>query len=237
MIFILYQTIWETIWNGIVAFFGWVSESSAIMLLLSGFIVLTWLGYERKRRGSFLKREVDTTKFNITKFLRALSYLGLILAVFAIWAGVTSLITNTPPSFKYRDITGDHVDHFTSALLIALGIAMFLKPINEFPITSIIAFVVAGLVTAFVAFNIDPNLANAIDGWIDTRILFIVMFIVIAGVIGFFGKFFIKPLQWFSNFLSWPLIAFILAIVCFVQSIALWGFGISIIPNFLSNII
>ncbi|MFX1596635.1 MAG: hypothetical protein ACFFBK_11300 [Promethearchaeota archaeon] len=47
-----------------------MSESPAIMMVLSGLMVITWLGYERKRRGSFLKRKSEVEKFDVTKFLR-----------------------------------------------------------------------------------------------------------------------------------------------------------------------
>jgi len=32
-------------------FFNWVAQSAGVMVFISAFIALTWLGYERKRRG------------------------------------------------------------------------------------------------------------------------------------------------------------------------------------------
>ena len=72
----------------------------------------------------------EEKKFDATKFLRGLSYLGLILGVFVIWSGVMGLILDIPPSFQYRDITGDHANHFTCTYLIVIGIVMFFKPIS-----------------------------------------------------------------------------------------------------------
>ena len=40
-------------------FFNWVAESAAIMMVLSGLMAITWLSFERKRRGSFTKRKVE----------------------------------------------------------------------------------------------------------------------------------------------------------------------------------
>ena len=226
--FILYQTVWETIWNGIVAFFSWVSQSGAWMLFLCGLIVITWLGYERKRRGSFKKYEIDRTKYVMTKFLKFLSFFGLIVGILAIWAGVTALIQNVPPSFAYRDNTGDHSNLFTCVVLIVLGIVAFLKPINDLPVTSIVAFVVGGVVTVLVMSLMEPY-EDLIGDWINPKLVLIIVFIVVTGVVGFFGKFFIKPLKWISNFLSWPLLAILIALFCFIQSVLLLGPGISLI--------
>jgi len=86
-------------WDVIRGFFNWVADSAAIMMVLSGVMAITWLGYERKRRGSFFKRKSKEETINITRFLRALSYIGLVLGVFVVWSGAVSLILNIPPSF------------------------------------------------------------------------------------------------------------------------------------------
>ena len=49
-------------WDIIRDFFNWVAESAAIMVVLSGLMAITWLGYERKRRGSFTKRKAEKEK-------------------------------------------------------------------------------------------------------------------------------------------------------------------------------
>ena len=120
-------------WDAIRGFFGWVAESAAIMMVLSGLMAITWLGFERKRRGSFFKRKSEgesvVTVF-LRIFLRILSYLGLILGVFVIWSGVMSLILDIPPSAAYANTTADEAHHFTSIFLIVIGIAIFFKPIT-----------------------------------------------------------------------------------------------------------
>jgi len=228
--YILYQTFWENIWAGLVAFFDWVSQSGAWMLLVSGLIALTWLGYERKRRGSFKKLEIDKSKYRATILLRILSYLGLIVGILAIWAGASALIKNIPPSFAYRDnpANPDGSNVFTCVVLIVLGIMMFLKPINDFPVTSIVAFVVGGIVTVVVMSLMAPY-EDLIGDWINPKLLLIIIFIIVTGVVGFFGKFVIKPLKWISNFFSLPLFAVLIALFCFIQSVLLLGPGISIL--------
>lgn len=103
------------------------------MMVLSGAMAIIWLGYERKRRGSFTKRKADVEKFDVTKFLRGMSYLGLILGIFVIWSGVMGLILDIPPSRQYAVVSGDEANHFACIFLIVIGIAMFFKPISDLP--------------------------------------------------------------------------------------------------------
>ncbi|KKL55916.1 hypothetical protein LCGC14_2250620, partial [marine sediment metagenome] len=129
-------------WSIIRLFFSWVSESAAIMMVLSGVMAITWLGFEKKRRGSFTKRKVEE-EFDVTKFLRGLSYIGLILGIFVVWSGVMSLILDIPPSFQYRDVTENGANHFTSIFLIVIGIAILFFPIKDLPLASLLGLGVA----------------------------------------------------------------------------------------------
>ncbi len=215
-------------WDVIGAFFNWVAESAAIMMVLSGLMAITWLGYERKRRGSFLKRKSEVEKFDVTKFLRGMSYLGLILGIFVIWSGIISLILDIPPSFQYRDLTADEANHFTSTFLIVIGIVLFFKPISDLPLSSIIGLL-AGTATAFIIALLVPDWAvELIAGVINPKWLLVIIFIIVTVVVGISAKFYIGTLQKISKFLSWPPIAFIIVIFCFIQGFALWIFGVSI---------
>ena len=216
-------------WDIISGFFNWVAESAAIMMVLSGAIAITWLGFERKRRGSFTKKKSEVEEFNVTKFLRGLSYIGLILGIFVIWSGVVSLIMDIPPSFKYEEVNpGEGANHFTSIFLIVIGMVMFFKPIADLPLSSILGLI-AGTATAFIIALLVPDWAvELIAGVINPKWLLVIIFIIIAAVVGLTAKFYLGTLQKISKFLSWPPIAFIIMIFCFVQGIALWGFGVSI---------
>ena len=91
------------------AFLDWVAQSAGVMVFISAFIALTWLGYERKRRGSFTRKksseEGEDKKFDLSRFLKILSYLGIIVGILDIWAGTMGLILDIPPSFRYAAIT------------------------------------------------------------------------------------------------------------------------------------
>ena len=94
----------EVICPYISGFFTWVSESAGIFVLISGVVALSWLGFERKRRGSFFTRKSDEDKESLLSksmriILRIISYLGFIVGILDIWAGAIGLIRNIPPSF------------------------------------------------------------------------------------------------------------------------------------------
>ncbi|MFX1298049.1 MAG: hypothetical protein ACFFD2_24765 [Promethearchaeota archaeon] len=215
-------------WDVIKGFFDWVAESAAIMMVLSGVMAITWLGFERKRRGSFLKRKSEQEQFDVTKFLRGLSYIGLVLGIFVVWSGAVSLILDIAPSFKYAEVTEDAANHFTSIFLIVIGITMFFKPISDLPLSSIIGLL-AGTVTAVIIALLVPDWAvELIAGVINPKWLLVIIFIIVSVVVALIAKFYIGTLQKISKFLSWPPIAFIIMIFCFVQGFALWIWGVSI---------
>lgn len=218
-------------WAIIRGFFNWVAESGAIMMVLSGFMAITWFGYEKKRRGSITKRKVEE-QFDTTKFLKGLSYIGLILGIFVVWSGVMSLILDISPSFKYAelnpgsDLTGE-ANHFTSIFLIVIGLTMFLKPISDLPISSILGLI-AATATTFVISMIIPDSIADLAGTKVIKWTLIIIFIIVTAVVAITAKFYIGTMQKISKFLSWPPIAIIIVGFCLVQGFALWGFGVSI---------
>ena len=215
-------------WDAIRGFFNWVSESAAIMMVLSGVMAISWIGYERKRRGSFLKRKVEAV-FSVTTILKVISFLGLLLGVFVIWSGVLSLILDIPPSFKYADVyPGEGANHFTSIFLIFMGIAMFFKPISDLPLASILGLVVGSAVALIIALLVPDWAVQLIGGVINPKWVLIIIFIIVAIVVALTARFYLKTLQRISKFLSWPPIAFIVMIFCFVQGFSLWITGYSI---------
>jgi hypothetical protein len=215
-------------WDVFKAIFNWVPESAAIMMVLSGVMALSWIGYERKRRGSFLKRKIEAV-FNVTWFLKIISFLGLILGVFVIWSGVASLILDIPPSFKYDDVyPGEGANHFTSIFLIFIGIAMFFKPISDLPLASILGLIIGSAVALIVALLVPDWAVQLIGNVINPKWILIAIFAIVAIVVALTARFYLKTLQRISKFLSWPPIAFVVMVFCFVQGLSLWLTGYSI---------
>ena len=222
-------------WPYVEAFLTWVSQSAGIFVLISGVIALTWVGFERKRRGSFFRRKSEsesTISKALRVILRLISYSGVIVGILDIWAGSMGLILDIPPSFKYGAII-PHADHFTCIFLIVVGIAMFFKPINDLPLSSILGLM-AGSATVFILALLIPDSAvEFIAVWINPKLLLIIIFVIITAIVAITVKFYIGVLQAISKFLSWPPIALVIMVFGFVQGILLWGFGISIFTNLL----
>jgi len=231
VIYLLLQTEY---WPYVEAFLTWVSESAGIFVLISGVIALTWLGFERKRRGSFFKRKSDSEKSSVVSILlRLISYSGVIVGILDIWAGAMGLILDIPPSFKYGAIT-PHADHFTCIFLIVVGIAMFFKPVNDLPLSSILGLIAASATVFILALLIPDSAVQWIAvNLINPKLLLIIIFITITAIVAIIAKFFLGVPQAISKFLSWPPIAFVIMVFGFVQGILLWGFGISIFANIL----
>jgi len=235
VIYLIFQT--EIIWSYVSAFFGWVSESAGIFVLISGVIALTWVGFESKRRGSFFKRKSESES-TISKFLRIIlriiSYSGVVVGILCIWAGAMGLILDIPPSFKYAALNiPPHTDHFTCIFLIVVGIAMFFKPVNDLPLSSILGLIAASATVFILALLVPDAAVEFIAGWINPKLLLIIIFIIVTALVAFIAKFFIKVPQAISKFLSWPPVAFVIMVFGFIQGILLWGFGISIFMNIL----
>jgi len=231
VIYLLLQTEY---WPYVEAFLTWVSQSAGIFVLISGVIALTWLGFERKRRGSFFKRKSDSEKSSVVSILlRLISYSGVIVGILDIWAGAMGLILDIPPSFKYGAIT-PHADHFTCIFLIVVGIAMFFKPVNDLPLSSILGLIAASATVFILALLIPDSAVQWIAvNLINPKLLLIIIFITITAIVAIIAKFFLGVPQAISKFLSWPPIAFVIMVFGFVQGILLWGFGISIFANIL----
>ena len=232
--YLIFQTEY---WPYILSFFTWVSESAGIFVLISGVIALTWVGFESKRRGSFFKRKSEEgITAVVSKFLRIslriISYSGVIVGILCIWAGSMGVILDIPPSFKYGDIT-PHADHFTCIFLIVVGIAMFFKPVNDLPLSSILGLIAASATVFILALIIPDSAVEWIAGWINPKLLLIIIFIIITALVAIVAKFFLRVPQAISKFLSWPPVAFLIMIFGFVQGILLWGFGISVFMNLL----
>ena len=230
MILLIFQTEY---WTYIQAFFDLVAQSAGVMVIISGVIALTWLGYEGKRRGSFLKRKPEEGEVKsdfLPKFLKFLSYFGLIVGILDIWAGSIGLIRDIPPSLRY---TGSGADHFTCIFLIVIGVAMIFKPVNDWPLGALIGGIAGAATVIALIFLVPDSAVTIIAEWINPKLGLAIAFIVVAAVVAVTAKFYVGVLQAISKFLSWPPIAFLIMIFCFVQGILLWGFGTSIFINFL----
>ncbi len=203
-------------------FFG---QMAGFFVLILGIMWIIFGVYEAKRRGSVKKRKVADYDMTITKFLKVLTYLGLVIGILAVLSGVGGLMENVPPSPAF--ISGE-VSIFTSAILIIFGILTLLKPINDLPIASVVGLL-AGSAVILVLVMVMPAAAyTVIDLFMNPTVFFVILFIIIFAIIALTAKFYIGGLMKVSKFISWPPIAFVIAAFCFLQGFLVLVFGVSI---------
>jgi len=210
------------------AFLRPLAEFAGFFILILGVIWMIYAFYEAKRRGSFKERKVEDWNFKITKFLKILTYLGFVVGVISILCGVGGLVLNQPPSVAYATNTQNSVSVFTSAFLIILGVLTFLKPINDLPITSVLGLLVATFVVIFASLSIPQKAVYLIAAFIDPKLLLIIVFIVVFAIVALTVKFYIGSLMAISKAISWPPLAFIVAVFCLLQGFLLTMIGVSI---------
>jgi hypothetical protein len=206
-----------------------LSQWGGFFLVLLGIIWIIYAIYETKRRGSFKKRKVETWDFDVTKFLKILTYFGFLVGIFSILSGVGELILDVPPSNLFAELNptaGKSL--FTAIILIVFGIFTFLKPINDLPIASVIGLLVASLIVAIIALAIPQQLVEVIAVFIDPKILLIIIFIIIFAIVALTAKFYMSGVMAISKALSWPPLAFIVAAFCLIQGFLLLVIGVSI---------
>lgn len=210
----IFQTFIHTL-GGMAGFF----------LLILGIMWVIFGVYEAKRRGSVKKRKVEDWDMKVTKFLKVITYLGIVLGIFCIISGVSGLMYNLPPSIAF--ISGE-VSIFTSAILIIFGILTLLKPINDLPIASVVGLLAGSAVVAVLVIIMPAEAYVVIGLFMNPTIFFIILFIIIFAIIALTAKFYIGLLMKISKFVSWPPIAFIVAGFCFLQGFLVLVLGVSI---------
>ena len=207
-----------------------LSQLAALFLILLGVIWIIYGLHEGLRRKSFRKlTKVEDWDFDITKFLKILTLLGFVVGIFSIITGVGALILNLPPSIAYATTTANERNFFTCILLIVLGFFTFMKPLNDLPIASMVGLAAATLVTVVIAMLIPDIAVELIENFIDPKIVLIVLFLIIFAIVAVTVKFYTAGLMFLSKIISWPPIAFVVAIFCFIQGFALVIFGVSLI--------
>jgi len=206
-----------------------LGQMAALMVFLLAIIWMAYGLYEGRRRGSFKKRDVEDWDFKITRFLQILTYSGFFVGILSIITGAAGLILNLPPSIAYANVTANSVNLFTSIFLIALGIFTFLKPINDLPLASAAGLLVATGVSIFLVIMVPDSVVQLIGTFVNPKWVLLAIFLIVSLIVGLIVKFYIGGLMALSKLISWPPIAIIVSIFCFIQAFALLLFGISLI--------
>ena len=202
-----------------------LGELGGFFMLLLGFIWLLYAVHETKRRKSFKKRKVEDWDFDMTKFLKGLTYIGFIVGLLCIVSGVSGLMFKIPPSIAYGE---GNRSVFTSILLIVFGILTFVKPANDLPLASIVGMLTATLVVILIALVLPQTVVDVIAAFVNPKILLAIVFIIIFAIVALTAKFYTAGFMAVSKAISWPPLAIIVAIFCLLQGFLLVVIGVSI---------
>lgn len=202
-----------------------LAEMAAFWILILGIMWLIYGIYEAKRRGSVKERKVEDWDYKLTKFLKVLTYLGMVVGVLSLLSGVSGLLYNIPPTSTFPS---GQVSIFTSILLIILGILTFLKPMNDIPVASVVGLLAGTAVVAVIIMALPGEAYLIIGLLIDPTIFFAILFIIVFAIVALTAKFYIGTLMGISKLISWPLFALIIAGFCLLQAFLLLVVGVSI---------
>jgi hypothetical protein len=204
-----------------------LAEFAGFFTLVLGVMWLIYAIYEAKRRGSVKNRKVEEWNFDVTKFLKFFTYFGIVIGILSLLSGVGGLILNQPPSRAFA-FNNPNASIFTSVFLIILGILTLLKPLNDLPISSVLGILLASIVVVVVSFSIPDQVVELIAVFIDPRLLLVIIFIIVFAIVALTVKFYIGALMGISKAISWPVLAFIVAVFCILQGFLLLVVGVSI---------
>ena len=77
-----------------------LAEMAAFWILILGIMWLIYGIYEAKRRGSVKERKVEDWDYKLTKFLKVLTYVGMVVGVLSLLSGVSGLLYNISPTYR-----------------------------------------------------------------------------------------------------------------------------------------
>ncbi len=207
-----------------------IASFAGVFVIFLGIMWFIYASYEANRRKSWRKlTKVDDWDFDITKFLKILTLLGFAVGIFSIITGISGLILDEAPSVAYRAETGESRNLFTCIFLISLGVLTFMKPLNDLPIASVIGILAGSAICILIAIVIPDRAVEFIGGYVNPKIVLIVVFFIIFTIVAITVKFYTAGLMFVSKVISWPPLAFIVAIFCFAQGFSLVVMGISLI--------
>lgn len=211
--------IQQSIGESIIAFWDTVfTDSGAWMLIFSGLMALIWFFYEGVRRGWIRRKKDDWELDSVSRFLKFLIFIGIALGLVTIVTAVMTMIRNFAPSYAYAARYPDKEQAFdllTSISLLVMGLAMFIKPLQDVPIATIVGLVAGAAVALLLTMIIPDDLLGS--SWVKWVIVGI--FVLITSVIGALLKVWVDGIEAVAKLLSWPPVALIIAAYCITQGL------------------
>jgi len=209
-------------------------DSAAWLLIFSGMMTLVWFFYEGVRRGFVKPKNEAWERDKVSRFLKVIVVLGIALGVVMIITAILTIAKDIPPSFAYRDALlvnpeansrGDHFDWLTSIALLVLGLAMFIKPLEDVPLATIIGLVVGAGVAFLLALLIPTEIGESTS----MKWVLVIVFVIVTSLVGAMTKVWVDGIEGLAKLISWPPVAIVISAFCFVQGFAVLLVGHTLI--------
>lgn len=211
------------------AFVNIFADSGAIMLVICGLMALVWFFYEGVRRGWVKPKGEEWERDKVSRTLKVIIGLGIILGIITVLTGIVTMVLNIRPSIAYANRYGEQFDWLTSISLLVMGVAMFLKPLEDLPLAALIGLAAGAAAALLVALILPQDLVATVSEFVNLKWILFALFAVIATIVGVSIKFWLSSIEAISKFISWPPMALIAAAYCLVQGIMVWTTGYTLI--------
>ncbi len=205
------------------------ADSAAIMLVICGLMALVWFFYEGVRRGWVKPKGEEWERDKVSRSLKIIIGLGIILGVITLVTGIVTMVMNIRPSLAYERLNGSHFDWLTSIALLVMGVAMFLKPLEDLPLAALIGLAAGAGAALLVALILPQDLVARASEYINMKWVLFGLFALVATIVGVAIKFWLSSIEAISKFISWPPMALITAAFCLVQGFMVWIGGHTLI--------
>ena len=205
------------------------ADSAAIMLVICGLMALVWFFYEGVRRGWVKPKGEEWERDKVSRSLKIIIGLGIILGVITLVTGIVTMVMNIRPSLAYERLNGSHFDWLTSIALLVMGVAMFLKPLEDLPLAALIGLAAGAGAALLVALILPQDLVTRASEYVNMKWVLFGLFALVATIVGVAIKFWLSSIEAISKFISWPPMALITAAFCLVQGFMVWIGGHTLI--------
>lgn len=212
-----------------------LGNDAAILTVLCGVMALVWFFYEGVRRGFVKPKNESWERDKVSRFLKIIIILGIILGIICIVTAIVAMVGNIAPSYAYRDNPAylaegeltNGFDWLTSITLLVMGLAMFIKPIEDVPIATIVGLACGAVCALLLGALLPPALVSLYP---NLKWVLVVVFVIVTTAIGLMLKVWVDGVEFISKIVSWPPIAILLSAFCLVQGFAVWIAGVTLIP-------
>lgn len=176
--------------------FEFLVNIAPYVLILGGFVAVLWL-FEK------LGSEVLGVGRVMIWLFKALSYFGFFVGIL--------LMATAAVAWSQQ-----HWDLGTRCLLIVIGLALFLKPVKDFPVAALIGLTVGCACAAYVILFIP--MPETVFG-ISIRWIYLIIFLIPALITYLLFKFIEDVLRLIRMVLTFEPVAIVLGFVCIVNGI------------------